>query len=389
MKQDQSLIKEACRAYKKGKYLEASALTENIGHSSGGPWVKYLAALSSLHLDRLSFAIKLTEEIKRDSPDFAPAYQLSAYLNLKSANDRESAVAGYAAALAKHPRDSYLRKGMKAAAGAGDFRTYQRRAKVAGLTAAPEPGKFVSRSRPGRYAGRIHRGFNLKLPFAAASLLLLTAGLVYAGYFLFQKAGGSTGDVSSVDTSQVDLASIGGSERELIERVSKLAAAEFYGASSALYEDYNTARALIKKGDYNRALLLLNKINNSNASFNVKERAEFLIKFVIGIDERNFEAADYNLIKAKPYLYRGAALLVRGRVANLVEKNDSFHFTLLLDYRSEERFSGTAAVFSQRGVPGTSFLKSGAVIEADALYVSRVGGENYYLTAKKIRDASL
>jgi len=101
----------------------------------------------------------------------------------------------------------------------------------------------------------------------------------------------------------------------------------------------------IYKNRTNSAIILLNKVQGSNASPLVKERFEILYTF---IDPPDPLSIDYNphfheIIK-EPGIYRGVWVLWRGRVANLKKEGESAHFDLLVNYEDQDTIEGIAHV---------------------------------------------
>jgi tetratricopeptide (TPR) repeat protein len=101
----------------------------------------------------------------------------------------------------------------------------------------------------------------------------------------------------------------------------------------------------IYRGRPNSAIILLNRIMNSNASPLVKERFEILYKF---IDPPDPLAIDYNphfheIIK-EPEVFIGVWVSWKGRVANLKKSGDSVHFDLLVNYEGQDTIEGIAHV---------------------------------------------
>jgi hypothetical protein len=43
----------------------------------------------------------------------------------------------------------------------------------------------------------------------------------------------------------------------------------------------------------------------------VKEKCEFLIKYVMDSDERTYDVIDISALNSKPYLYRGSSVILK------------------------------------------------------------------------------
>ena len=101
----------------------------------------------------------------------------------------------------------------------------------------------------------------------------------------------------------------------------------------------------IYRGRSNSAIILLNKVMNSNASPLVKERFEILYQFV---DPPDPLAVDYNphfheIIK-EPEIFTGVWVSWKGRIANLSKKKESAEFDLLVNYEGQDTIEGIAHV---------------------------------------------
>ena len=144
--------------------------------------------------------------------------------------------------------------------------------------------------------------------------------------------------------SAVDRVILGGSGYDLIRKVNIKSTKEFYYSADELVNDFNEARRLIKRRKYNQSLLLLNRIHNSNASFAAREKADFLIRYVLDVDDRDYEFVPVKDVNAFPYRYRGVALEWNGVVANLRNRKEGASFTLLVDFRNGH-FNGVGDIY--------------------------------------------
>jgi hypothetical protein len=157
---------------------------------------------------------------------------------------------------------------------------------------------------------------------------------------------------------------------------------EHYVSTAKLEEDFNKSKKLIKTGKYNEALLLLNRINASNVNYDVKEKTNFLIKFVTGIEDRVFDNIPYERLKKKSHLYRGAAIIWKGRIANFKKRERGAIFTLLVDYKNNDQFKGTAEIYSELK---ENKLKNGDMVEVRGIFISSIGKDgSIHLSARGI-----
>lgn len=385
MKGNKRIIKDAYSAYRKKRYAEAAAVLENVLQSGDrDPYVKTLLAAVYLRSGRIDRAASLVEQAVREEAGYLPADKISAFLYMKSAPDRESAASAYASVIAKHPEDRSLKKAMKRIVTEPDFQSFQKKALLSDFAEPPDPSSVeISGHRPGGRRAVSAAPFLRKKAF-----LLLTATVFsfvfFAGSYYFFRNYSELFDVQSkTDFTPVELATISGSDHDIERGAPEKARPEFYADSAGLNRDYNRARHLIKEGFPNEALVILNRIINSNASFSVKERADFLIDFISAMDERTFEKLDLSELAEKPYLYRGVAVNCSGKVANLRRRQNGYTFTLLLDYRESDRFSGTADVFYETNKVD---FENGSIVDMDAVFFYASSANRWYMAAVRVDE---
>jgi len=185
------------------------------------------------------------------------------------------------------------------------------------------------------------------------------------------------------DSRDVDIVTIEMDRHDLINKVQREKTRVFYYSNEEIFTDFNEARRRIKGGSFNEALVLLNRILSSNANFSVKEKAEYLRRFVMNRDDREYSAVSFAEASRDPYLYTGVLVRWRGRVANLTRKDGRMSFHLLAGYRGRDTFSGIAEVYSERDFAS---IQNGNLIELGALLRSTIGSENrVYLVAREIK----
>ncbi len=129
----------------------------------------------------------------------------------------------------------------------------------------------------------------------------------------------------------------------------------YYFKNEELKHYFVKIKKYIYKNKVNRAIILLNKIMNSNALPQVKEKFKVLYNF---IEPPNPLSIDYNpqyyeIIK-DPVAFRGVYILWSGRVANLIKGRDFIEFDLLVNYIDEDTIAGIAHV----KIPGKFFINN-------------------------------
>jgi len=86
-------------------------------------------------------------------------------------------------------------------------------------------------------------------------------------------------------------------------------------------------------------------------NFVVKEKVDFLIKFVIDLEDRDFEEVPVALVNENKYRYRGYAIRWKGRIERARERGESQVLTIRLESTGDE-LSGEADVYSGKIIPG-------------------------------------
>jgi len=331
------------------------------------------------------------EKIQRVNPSYTPFIQLKSFLALKSSVSREDALSAYVSALEKNSSDKLLRKGLRAVEESDDFYKYQREAKISELVKIPKPGDREKSSDSDRFArrrdpGRERRGIPAVKPVYIFLLVVIAissaAAVTLYNYreHLNIFADRSAVKLNSESLSKIDMIDISGSGYGIINRINQDKTPEFYPSGDTLLNDFGEARQLIKKGYFNKAIIILNKITNSNASFPVKEKSDFLIRFVMESEERIYEEIDLKLINEKPYLYRGSAVKFTGKAANVKEIKGGTVFSLMVGYDGNN-FKGICEIFDSSKSP----VQNGDIVEVQGLFILNIGqGGSSYITSEKL-----
>ena len=377
MKNKHSLqVKEAYNSFKKKRYSDVIILLERLISSRlRDPYPYFLLSLSYLLTNRFSEADLMLKKIKMIDPEFLPGHQLESFIILKSAASFEIVLSKYIDILEKYPNDKYLNRALNALRREKDFSRFQSNARLKDFVYLPKRGKrrlvAIKEEERKRYLTKI-------VVFTVIALVLITiiAAITYLSFI--QK----TKEYRNKD--QIDLIYLDGSRYDLIDKIKKEKTPIFYYSNEEVLRDFNKAKHLIKKDEYNRALILLNKILNSNANFRVKERVEFLRKFILNVEDRKYSIISFREVSQKPYLYRGLFIKWKGRVANLKRKDHRLLLNLLVDYKKNDIFTGIIDVYSEKYPNG---IKNGDIVEVDAVFVYTIGGDNrMYLVAKNINQ---
>lgn len=388
-------LHEAYRSFQKKNYTNAIIIleqTKDSGHEDH--YALFLQAVSLLYSNNFPAANNMMEKIQRINPSYTPFIQLKSFLSLKSSVSREDALSAYVSALEKKSSDKLLRKGLRAVEEASDFYKYQREAKISDLVSIPKPGKRELLIETDRFSrrGELRRGKRnsqgIRTVYSVIFILMIISGLFISYYFYGKKFSFSsnTGAVklSSESLNRIDMADISGSGYGIINRINQEKTPEYYPTGDALLSDFNEARLLMKKGFFNRAIILLNKIANSNASFPVKEKSDFLIRFIMESDEKVYEEIDLKQISEKPYLFRGSAVKFTGKAANLKEVRNGRAYSVMVDYDGSN-FKGICDVYDAGGVT----VNNGDIVEVRGVFILNIGKSGSpYISAEKVKVIS-
>ncbi len=392
------LLKEAYGLYRRKEYNKAIAILEKAAKMEWeDPYPSFLLAVSYLYADRFDMADKIIKQIAVKYPKYPPSIQLQAFLKFKSLMSVEEAISVYLDYYDAFPRDHYIQKALRNIRSAHDFAKFQKSARLTDFVHVESPPGHLKkkfRKWTGRDGSRGVAGVSDKYEKERKYLLgfkisiFVYSILVAGGLILFFlntsmiKKLFRISPESTHKTSEIDMVELGGSSYDMIQMITVTRTLEFYSTSKSIVDDFNASKRLIKQEKYNEALMILNTLNNSNAGFRVKEKVDFLIKYVMNIRHRVFERIPIEVMLKKPHLYRGFSLKFEGKVANFKKGDNSQEFALLVDYRERDRFSGIADVFSDLGTVG---LQNGDLLLFEGIFMSSIGTVNrIQLNAKSI-----
>jgi len=385
---DYSLVKQAYSAYAESRYGDAIVILENSALRSGNSYMLFLLSVCYLHEDKIGKAESIIRKLKLSDPAYVPVQYLEAFLVMKSAGDRESAMYRYIELLQKFPSDRVLKKSFKRIQAAKDFPAFQREARLRDFVPVPKPKRVRIASKRVSVKHKANRKF-IYLPLLVMFIvLMIVPGILYHHDIMqyitsiVKSIGISTKEHTQHGKDVMDMVTLDGAHYDIIEKYNREKTSEFYYSSESLKRDFNRAKEMIKSGHYNEALVILNRINASNVHHRVKDRIAFLRNFVLDIDDRPVSGYTFERLIEKPHLYRGVKIQWKGKVANLKKKNDHIVCNLLIDYKNSHRFSGVAELYAKQ-YPGT--IENGNMVETVATFVNTMGEDNrIYLVAENI-----
>jgi hypothetical protein len=378
------LIKEAYKSFRKKKYRDSILLLEGVIDSGErDPYPYVLFALSLLLTNQFSRADSALKRLRMIDPEYRPYLHLDLFLFLKSAATLESVVSRYVNVLNRYPEDRYVAKMLRYLRDVRDFNDFQKKARLQDFVYLPKPQKsaFAAGHRDTVDRGKAS-GKRVLLLIVVISMAVLAVAILYPNRRTLYEyiRGEKVSDAKRV--RDIDRINLGFSRYNLFTKINRKKTDIFYHSNESVERDFNSAKHLIKKGAYNNALMLLNKLNNSNVNLMVKERVEFLIKFILDVDERNYQAVSYHKVVKTPFLYKGFAIRWTGKIANLRRKDGRLFFNLLVGYRDVNIFSGVTDVYAEEDVEE---IENGDIVEIKAVLINIIGDERrLYLVAKDI-----
>lgn len=373
------ITKEAYKAFKKGSYIVVIQLLEKNINISNNPYDYFLLILSYLFTDKLMQAEAALRKAVRQYPSFLPLLEIQAFLILKAAKSKDEACTGYIDILKVSPGNKQITNIITHIQESADFEQFQKKAKLKDFIRVkpPKKNKAVSYSIK-RYS--IH--------FKTVALVLTAFAVLIVGIVFF------TSPLAKLIQEKIELLfphrslqtvddlsqiSLDGMHYDIIDKIQKVQTPEFYTSNEACIQDFNRAKWLIKEGKENDAMILLNKIDTSNANFRVKERVAFLKDFIIRNKERTVAAFSYKDVIQKPYLYKGINVKWQGKVANYKKRN-GITFQLLVNY-SENKFDGIVEVYAPFKVES---LDNGAIVTVEGIITNIIGHNIVIMQATNI-----
>jgi len=392
------LIRDAYRSLDRKKFQEAILVLEKVLSSGAGDiYVLLLLSVAYLHTDQFGKLARFITKMREMNRSYMPLIQLEAFLKLKSAASKEEALKVYIDLMAKYPADPHIHRGRGLVSGAADFRDFQKNARLQDFVSIPAPPRSLKKTAiKSVYTGMLdRRGVRIirdrHFPWRRIGLVMLATALavslVMFGVWLFTGPGFLAGAVrraglSRADYSGIDRVTLGGTEYDLVKNMAPERVPVYYQSVRDMTADFNRARTLIKAGQHNDAILLLNDLYNSNVNFVVKEKVAFLIKFVTDLEDRDYSEVPYANVEKNRYRYRGFAVRWKGRLGKIKQRGGSQVFTMSIDAPGDKS-GGAADVYSPGVMPG---LSDGTRVQLDGVIMDFIGKEKRaYVMSRNIR----
>ncbi len=381
---------EAYRAYRKGRFLEVLALLDSPALlSTGDPYSIVLCAMACLQLNKFSRVEELMSKAGSIAPQYPFYNQLRAFLYLKAAPDFESALLFYGELLAKNPSDRILSKSVARLRRVKNFEYFQRNVRINDFVGLTKPDRnlfwrFTSLKTSRATKKSFEKKFfprRIRRIFFFVTLVIVCALIAFYS-FRGIRISCPNNEISFPSRfNEIDQVTLDGSGFDLIERISKKKQPEYYYNSETLQEDFRISKQLIKSGRLNEALKKINKIIHSNANMSVRERASFLKRFIMAIEDREWDEIAYSEIMKNPHLYGGYSLKWKGKIANLKKRHNAIVFNLLINYRTTDQFDGMAEMYCEQC--GES-IKNGDIVSVKGIFMDVILAGTPYLRGREV-----
>ncbi|MFH0976753.1 MAG: hypothetical protein V1874_13295 [Spirochaetota bacterium] len=384
------LIKDAFIDFRKKRFSESIAILEKIiSFSPKDSYPYFLLCVNYLLSNRFGDADSMIRKVRAIDAKYLPLIHLEAFLILKSGPDTHSVLTAYIDKLNSCPNDKYLNRALRDLRGQKDFSIFQKNARLKDYVYIPGPNltvknfkSFYGKPLDQKIKKQVSKSrFNfLKIIIIILIIFLLAAAggaLYYFNIFKAVPIKHETKKQLPIDT--IDIALL---QYDLVDKILKVKPPVFYYSNDEIINDFNKAKHLIKNEKNNDAIVIINKIDNSNANYRVKEKNEFLRKFISGIEYKTYSDIPPDQVFRKPYLYRDSSIKWKGKIANIKRKNTSCTFNLLIDYKKDDIFKGIIDVYYEKDFKD---IKNGDIVTLEGVLVNSIpSGNRLLLTADNI-----
>ncbi len=378
------MLKEAYKAFRRKRYQEAIVLFERIIITDKNPSTLFLMAVSCLKVNKFKDADITIGKLDKVNPDYTPLIRLKCFLFLKSSSTKEQAISFYLEQLEKIPGDRLMNRTLKKLYNSVNFNVLQKKIRLEECVSIPAPEFVTGKNR--KYLESAEKGHAVKpLKFILTICsALVVCGIIFCLFYYFpiiSKKIKPREAIVSKSSSAIDNVNLDYNNYSLIDKIKIKTTPEFYYSDNLLKDDFNEIKLLLKSEKYNQALLLINKIKNSNANYRVQEKIDFFSRFVAAIEHRDFENFDMKMIQKSPYIYDNILLKCRGRITNLKKERSKTTFTLLVDYEDNDKFSGITDIYYDK--ENFSF-SNGEFVAVSGIFKYIPGSDKSLILAKSV-----
>jgi hypothetical protein len=320
-------IKTAVESIKLGRYGEAFAFLEGIhAQDSINPSLIFLFAYSSIMSGNLPSALSAAERLRVRFSTFKPGKELNAFIQFKSAPERDHAAAVYIDLISSGVETQNARKLLNKIRSEKDFESFQKSLTIKDAISLENAALIEKHERieTGTYHPLKQSRPTKRIPLKPVilTMIVLSLAALLAYLVLFTSIPDQIFVRGVQSKSPVDSADISNERYPLVDKNAKNPLF-MYADEESLRRDYENSRSLIKTGSTEPALIILNRIINSNAQYMLRDRARFLIDFIAGMEERSPTEISLQDLSNNPVLYKGLMIKFTSSVVSLKIKDDT------------------------------------------------------------------
>jgi hypothetical protein len=381
VKEAHPLVDNAYRLIRKKRYRDAVPVLEKAaGSRPSDPYPYFMLACAYLlsgELARVELLVKRARSLRQD---YLPALQLEAFLLLKSSMEPGPVISRYLDITQRYPGDRTAMRALESLRAGSDFDALQKSARFARFVTIPRPEKRDA-ARAVRSAVRRRSRMRWWVPVAAVFAALLGGASFMYGPALVSIIG--TLIIQSKTTPAPDWERMT-PDRSWGDLIDKTKRSEVtYTNPEEVEKDFNASKLLMKEERYNAALRKINRLLNGNTSHPVRERADFLRSFILGVPDRAPERIPFNELSARPYLYNGCMVVLQGSVADINRGRGKTAFALVIPQTTASA-AGVVDVYYQKDDPS---ITHGDPVNVVGVFMSATGGARVYMDARTVEAA--
>lgn len=346
------ILKQARRLFKGEDYLQAIRLLEKeVFYFRGNPDYYLLLSLSYLRLNDLKAAKTYLETAKNIAPSSREVQQVTAIFNIAQ-GEEEKALSLWISILDQNPLDSMANNGLEI------LRTHSREPfsqwvnspEFKSLTPNLQLDFTLRKNKPLKKVGslsqrnRFKRSLKKWLLYSIALIcipifiFLIGLGLSSFNKWLTPKRMGV--DVIILSPEDPIIAKKDFTNDSNIQYVYDLSESEVMSLFTMIKDEFNNYND-------NLALMYINRLLLSNASEEVKKKAQSLMSFTTKPTFASFkEGASLQEVSRNPILYENTYVLWKGQIANLKETAFGYGFDLLVGYTDNKVLEGVVPCLS-------------------------------------------
>ncbi|MEI6386396.1 MAG: tetratricopeptide repeat protein [Spirochaetota bacterium] len=180
-------------------------------------------------------------------------------------------------------------------------------------------------------------------PFLLWSIVVLLA--IGAAVLAWPLAASAWTSLAKAASPRGEVAAVNLTAAELRAPVGSVGGARYILTEKEAVAGFERAKALLQEYRDNAARVELNRIVDSNATMELKEKARTLLGFALPPDWRTLkDIPSFAALRADPLLYRECAVIWEGRAANISGSGATREFDFLAGYGDRTRLDGILRV---------------------------------------------